>query len=109
MPKIRNKYSQKRKCAASVPIPTFLCLSDLYIPTVGSAYSAAGKYVGIYKSLTDTCMWKLGLRHVIPFLGIHKWDFRCSVAHFFVSEYFTKELLRRKGVFDSIRHNILDL
>ncbi len=31
---------------ASVPISTFMCsVSDLYIPTNRSAYSAAGKYV----------------------------------------------------------------
>jgi hypothetical protein len=33
-----------------------------------------GPSVGIYKSLTETWMWKLGLR-----LGIHKSDFLCRV------------------------------
>ena len=36
-----------------------------------SAYSAAGKYVGL--------SWEY-INLAIPFLGIHKWDFRCSVG-----------------------------
>ncbi len=44
IPKIRNKYSQKWNCAASVPIPTFKFLWAIYIfPQSRSAYSAAGK------------------------------------------------------------------
>jgi hypothetical protein len=38
-----------------------------------------GPIVGIYKSLTDTRMWKLGTRpRAVSFLGIHKPDLVCS-------------------------------
>jgi hypothetical protein len=41
IPKIRNKYSQKRNCAASVPnFHIHVYVSDLYIPRLVS-YSAA--------------------------------------------------------------------
>jgi hypothetical protein len=40
-------------------------MSDLYIPTVGLPILL----LGIYKSLTDTGMWKLGLRPCKVFSG----------------------------------------
>jgi hypothetical protein len=40
-------------------------VSELYIPTMGLPFlleEISGPIMGIYKSLTDTLMWKLGLR-----------------------------------------------
>ncbi len=65
---IRNKYSQLRNCAASVPISTFMCLWAIYIFT--GCRKICGPILGIYKSLTDTWMWKLGLRPRNSFSGI---------------------------------------
>ncbi len=41
--------------------------------------NVCGPILGIYKSLTDTWMWKVELRPCnSPEKGIHKWDFPCS-------------------------------
>jgi hypothetical protein len=61
------------------------CERFIYHSSDRSAYSAACRKIGVsslgkYRSLTDTWMWKLGLRlHAIPFLGIQKFKFLCTV------------------------------
>jgi hypothetical protein len=71
-------YSQKRNCEVSLSIYTFKCLLAIYIFPV--SICLCGPILGIYKSLTDTWMWILGLRPRNSFLGIHKWDFRCTAV-----------------------------
>ncbi len=64
-----------------LPVPTLIYLREIYIFS-GSVClfccrEICGQILGIYKWLTDTWMWKLGLRP--PRKGIHKWNFPCSV------------------------------
>jgi hypothetical protein len=68
-------YSFSGNCKASVPISKFICLWAIYI-FLGSVHifscSRIGKPIlGIYTSnlLTDTRMWKLGLRPRYSFSG----------------------------------------
>ncbi len=57
-------YSQKLNCYFQnrIIISDSLFLGSYTCFQGRSAYSAAGKYVEIYKSLTNTSVWKLGLR-----------------------------------------------
>ncbi len=81
------KYSFSGNCEASAPnFHIHVSVSDLYVPRIGPHISSSRKgrpIVGIYNSLTDTWMWKLGLRPHIPFLGIFVSNFR----HFVFAVY----------------------
>ena len=62
-----------------------LFVRDLYIPRIGLPILLQEKMwtdPGIYKSLTDTRMWKLGLRPRNSFSGntYGKWKSHCSVG-----------------------------
>ncbi len=63
-----------------------LCVCERFLYSHDqSAYFAAGKYVDrsweyINCSQTHKC-WNWDWGRSIPFLGIHKWDFLCSVKH----------------------------
>ncbi len=60
-------YSFSGNCAASAPISTFMCHERFLYSQDRSTYSISSSrngssIVGIYNSLKDTWMWKLGLR-----------------------------------------------
>ncbi len=84
IPKILNKYSQKRNCVASVPVPIFMFLCAIYIFPRSVCLFFCRKIGGpiaeilyINRLQTHECgNWDLG--RAIPFLGIHKTKFLCS-------------------------------
>ena len=85
--KIPFMYSQKRNSSALVLISTFMCLWAIYTfpePVHIFSCSRIGRprstILGIYKSLTNTWIEKLGLRPAIPFLGIFVSNFRYCVS-----------------------------
>ncbi len=84
MPKIWNKYSQKRNIGVSVPISTFMCLWTNYIFPRWVCIFCWRNYVDrswkyINRSQTQECgNWGWG--RAIPRKGIYKRNCRCSVV-----------------------------
>ncbi len=74
-------YSQTRICVASVPVSTFMCLWAIYILPRGAVQIFFCSTIGrpsleIYKSVTDTWLWKLDGGRTMPILGIFVSNFR---------------------------------
>ncbi len=77
-----NFYFQNRIIKFCLPVHSHIYLWEIFIfpgsVCLFCCREICGPILGIYKSLTDTRMWKLGLRPCNPRKGIHKWDFPCS-------------------------------
>jgi hypothetical protein len=90
IPKIRNKYSQTRNCKASVLIPTFMFLSDLYISTISlpillheNRWTDRGNILFAHRHMNV----EIGTEAAqFSFLGVHKSDFLCSVQAAFCTK-----------------------
>ncbi len=100
IPKILNKYSQKRNCAASVPISTFMCLWAFckwpWSICLFCCRKISGTILGIYKSLTDTWIWKLGLklRNSFPKKTWMEFSLQCRVWNFMADSNLTRRCLK---------------
>jgi hypothetical protein len=68
---LKQRFPEKEYQGLSPNFHIYASVSDLYIPTIPTLLEEICRPIlGLYKSLTDA----------IPRKGIHKWDFRCSVA-----------------------------
>ncbi len=91
-----EKYSQERNCAATVPISTFMRLWAIYIfPRLICLFCCrkmCGPILGIYKSLTDTWMWKLGLRQQFQQMRKVLYWSRCRFIHCIYAGFVIKHI-----------------
>jgi hypothetical protein len=86
-PEIKLLFPKHNYNVLSPSSYTHISVRDLYISRIGLPLLLQGNMWTnpgntVYKSLTDTWMWKLGLGlrgRAIPRKGIHKWGFPCSV------------------------------
>ncbi len=82
---MQTKYSQKRNCAAAVPVSKLMGLWAIYIfPRLVCLFccrKVCGPILGIYKSLTDTWMWKLALQFLFwEFIQKMGFLLQCSMS-----------------------------
>ncbi len=88
--------------------PNFLIhvyVSNLFIPTIDLPFllrEICGPILGIYKSLTNTWMYELGLRHTIPRKGVHKWDFHCCalIIHKYWVQSYAPSIWSQRGTLE---------
>ncbi len=82
---MKQIFPEKEYWGLSPNFHIHVSVSELYIPTMGLPFlleEICGPILVIYKSLTDTWMWKIGAAgRAIPRKGIYKRNCRCSARN----------------------------